>query len=192
MLFEYRTYLDHLQTTFTKKYGKESDILRIFREGTHRAYDTCPEYTFVYQLRNNMQHFDSIVHSFEAPKKMNYLQPCSIPEILLRDGGWKEPERAFIESAKGNIDLQKVFEATYNSMEYIQVPVMQYFLDLNDGAGEITMLRNWIDGIFPRKESRYYHLAEVDDHGNVTALPVYWEAIYQITDAMRARGEEDA
>lgn len=36
----------------------------------------------------------------------------------------------------------------------------------------------------------YDHLAEADEHGNVTAPPVYWEAIYQITDAMRARGEK--
>lgn len=184
VMFEYKTFLEHTEKTLKKTFGKESDAAAIFRQGTHDAYDQNPEYAFVYQLRNNMQHFDNIVHSFKAPVKKPYIQPCSNPKVLLRDDGWKEQERQYILSAKGNIDLHAAFVATYDAMEQILVPVMNYLLKWNEGSANIMMLRNWIEPLFTRENSKYFYLAEIDEKNDFVTIPVYWKIIYKIADAL--------
>ena len=184
VLFEYKTFLDHTEKLLKKAFGKESDAAELFKQGTHDAYDLHPEYAFVYQLRNNMQHFDNIVHSFEASVMKPYLQPCSIPQTLLQDDGWKEREKHYILSAKGNIDLHAAFVATYNAMEKIMVPVINYLLKWNDGGANIMMLRNWMEPLFTREDSKYFCLAETDETNEFIAIPVYWEIIYKIADSL--------
>lgn len=184
-LFEYKTFLDHTERILKRTFGKDSDAAAIFRQGTHDAYDKNPEYAFVYQLRNSMQHFDSIVHSFVAPIAKPYIQPCSDPKMLSLDTGWKEQEKKFLLSAKGNISLYNTFVTTYNAMESIMVPVMNYLLSRNDGAANIIMIRNWIEPLFTREESKFFHLAEEDDSGNISAIPVHWEIIYKIADSLK-------
>lgn len=184
VLFEYKTFLDHTEKLLKKEFKKDSDAVATFKQGTHDAYDKNPEYAFVYQLRNSMQHFDNIVHSFEAPVVKPYLQPCSNPQILLQDSCWKEQERKYILSANGNIDLYAVFVTAYNAMKHIMVPVMNYLLRWNDGGANIIMLRNWVETLFVREESKYFHLATINEAGNVEVIPVYWEIIYKIADSL--------
>lgn len=184
VLFEFKTFLDHTESLLKKTFGKNSDAATAFTQGTNAAYDQNPEYAFVYQLRNSMQHFDSIVHSFAAPVAHPYIQPCSDPKILLRDSGWKEQERNFVLAANGNIELYEVFVTTYNAMGSIMVPVMDYLLKWNDSAADIIMLRNWTEPLFTREESKYFHLAEEDEAGNTVAFPVNWEVIYKIADSL--------
>lgn len=186
VLFEYKTFLDHTEKMLKTVFGKESDAVHAFKQGTHNAYDKNPEYAFVYQLRNSMQHFDGIVHSFEAPVKKPYLQPCANPQILLRDDRWKDQEKNYILAASGNIDLHAAFVATYNAMEQIMVPVMNYLLRWNDGGANIVMLKNWIEPLFSREDSKYFYLAEVDEAGNITAITVFWEVIYKIADSLKS------
>lgn len=191
VLFEYRTFLDHTEKLLKKTFGKGSDAVEIFKQGTHDAYDQNPEYAFVYQLRNSMQHFDSIVHSFVAPSARSYVQPCSDPKKLLSDSVWKDQERRFILSAKGNIDLHAAFVMTYNAMTHIIVPVMNYLLNWNEGGAKIMMLRNWIESLFTREESKFFYLAETNDVGNITAIPVSWEIIYMITDSLHQKQQNN-
>lgn len=186
VLYEYKTFLDHTAKLLKNTFGKDSEAANAFIQGTHDAYDQNPEYAFVYQLRNSMQHFDGIVHSFEAPNKRPYLQPCANPQILLRDNGWKEQEKNYILAVSGNIDLHAAFVATYNAMEHIMVPVMNYLLGWNDGGANIVMLKNWIEPLFSREDSKYFHLAEVGEAGNVTAITVFWEVIYKIADSLKS------
>ena len=183
-LFEYKTFLDHTERLLKKTFGKDSEAAAIFKQGTHNAYDENPEYAFVYQLRNSMQHFDSIVHSFVPPIASTYIQPCADPMILLLDTGWKEQEKRYLLAAKGNINLYSAFVITYNAMENIMVPVMNYLLKWNDGGANIIMLRNWIEQLFSREDSKFFHLAEEDDLGSIIAIPVYWEIIYKIADSL--------
>lgn len=184
VLFEYKTFLDHTEKLLKKEFKKDSDAVTIFKQGTHDAYDKIPEYAFVYQLRNSMQHFNNIVHSFEAPVARSYLQPCSNPQTLLQDSGWKEQEKNYILEANGNIDLHAAFVTTYNAMEYIMVPVMNYLLKWNDGGAYIKMLRNWAESLFMREESKYFYLAMINEVGIVKAIPVHWEIIYKIADSI--------
>lgn len=186
VLFEYKTFLDHTEKLLKRTFGKESDAAAIFKQGTHDAYDQNPEYAFVYQLRNSIQHFDGIVHSFDASVAKPYLQPCSNPQMLLQDNSWKDQERNYITAATGNIDLHATFVSTYNAMEQIMVPMMNYLLRWNDGGANIRMLKNWIDPLFTREDSKFYHLAEVDETGHTVAIPVYWEIIYKIADSLDA------
>ncbi len=184
VMFEYKTFLDHTEKLLKKSFGKESEVVALFKQGTHDAYDRNPEYAFVYQLRNSVQHFDNIVHSFEAPVEKSYIQPCSNKQILLKDNGWKEQERQYIVATNGNIDLYAAFVAAYNAMEWIMVPVLNYLLRWNDGGANIVMLQDWMETLFTREESKYYYLAVIDETDRVTANPVFWEIIYKIKDSM--------
>lgn len=181
VLFEFKAFLDHTEKLLKKTYGKTSEAVLIFKKGTHNAYDTCAEYAFMYHLRNSMQHFNSIVHSFVSPNKRSFLQPCSNPSLLLQDSGWKDEVRCYIQSTIGNIDLYDVFVKTYDALELVFVPVMNFLLANKEGGTNIIMLRNWIEPLFVREESHFYHL--FDDVDN-TAVPVYWESIYRIADSL--------
>lgn len=187
VMFEYKTFLDHTEKLLKKTFGKKSDAVEIFKKGTNVAYDQSPEYAFVYQLRNSVQHFDNIVHSFDAPVVKNYIQPCSIPKILLQDDRWKAQEKEYILKANGNIDLHAAFVATYNAMGKIMEPVINYLLKWNDGGANIMMLKNWMESLFNREDSKYFHLAEMDEMGQIRARPVNWEIIYIISDSINER-----
>lgn len=187
VLFEYKTFLDHTERLLKKIFGKESEAAAIFKQGTHDAYDKNPEYAFTYGLRNSVQHFDGIVHSFVAPVNQPYLQPCADPQKLLQDSEWKEQERRFLLAAKGNIDLYATFVATYNAMGNIMIPLMNYLLKWNDGGATIMMIRNWIEPLFKREDSKFFYLAQKNEIGDIVAIPIHWEIIYKIADSLDKR-----
>ena len=45
-LFEFRTCLDYMETEIKRAYGEDSDLWKIFKEGTSSAYDNHIEYAF--------------------------------------------------------------------------------------------------------------------------------------------------
>lgn len=56
LLSSIRTYLDHNETKFKKKYGQTSEEFQLFRKLTSNAFDTIFAYRFLTKLRNFAQH----------------------------------------------------------------------------------------------------------------------------------------
>jgi hypothetical protein len=51
-----RLYLDHTATRLDRSYGKSSEQMEAFTEGTSREFDTNGSYRILYKLRNYVQH----------------------------------------------------------------------------------------------------------------------------------------
>lgn len=203
-LLEFRSYLDHIETHILRNYGKESEIYSIFKTGTHQAYDISHEYAFTYNLRNYSQHCKNSVHSIL--RNTVGIRPVSNPQSLLREyKKWKTNDKVYIESFNKDIDLQNIFECTYNAISYnIQQPVIQYLLDHNNVGVDITYLRTCGDQFVNQSgdDVSNLHLIDIlhqDDssatveeyHSGVdvkfTANKIDWKSIYEITDSMKPK-----
>lgn len=57
--FMFRAFLDHMNSLFSRKYGKNSKNLKDWEKIQSKEYDECFCYRFVYKLRNYMQHVGS-------------------------------------------------------------------------------------------------------------------------------------
>lgn len=56
LLSSVRTFLDHTETRFKRKFGVSSEEVKLFKEITSAAYDEHFSYRFLYKLRNYSQH----------------------------------------------------------------------------------------------------------------------------------------
>lgn len=145
-LFEFRTYLDHMQAMLSHEYGKTSQVLRAFSGGTHNAYDNSPEYAFAYQLRNCSQHCENVVHNLVIEPSKPGIRPVSEPAKLLANyDKWKVAEKTFIQNHIASMDLLSIFEKTYDALGYVHTPVIQYMLDHDGIASDVVYLRKWAD-----------------------------------------------
>ena len=145
-LLEYKTYLDHMQTTLTHEYGNESQILKDFKDGTHSAFNATPEYAFTYYLRNCSQHCENVVHRVTATKGMRGIHPKADPKTLLSTwDGWKKQAKDFLSSHPGEINLLNVFIKTHDALASVHVPVMQYMLHQGNTASNLQFLRRLAD-----------------------------------------------
>jgi hypothetical protein len=52
----FRCFLDHTETTLKRRFGKESETVKKWKEATSRCYDKSFAYRFMYHLRNYGQH----------------------------------------------------------------------------------------------------------------------------------------
>lgn len=145
-LFEFKTYLDHMQAMLSHEYEKAPQVLRAFQAGTHTAYDKSPEYAFTYQLRNCSQHCENVVHNLVVEPGRTGVRPVSAPDMLLKNyKKWKASEKTFIQGHPVNMDLLSIFEKTYDALGYVHTPVIQYMLDHDGVAADVVYLRKWAD-----------------------------------------------
>ena len=207
-LFEFKTYLDHMQTMLSHTYGKESQALTLFKNGTHDAYDNSPEYAFTYQLRNYAQHCENVVHSAGGNQCDVGVKPTSHSAKLLSEyKGWKDDEKQFI-SQRTAIDLLETFKKTYNALSYVHTPVIQYMLDHDNVSTDISYLRKWADWLTQtcdvhKEDIWYWHFAHIlhndgsefteKDYGNDDGNRKYevrvidWGSLYALSDSLKPR-----
>lgn len=145
-LFEFKTYLDHMQAMLSHEYGKTSQALQAFVDGTHNAYDNSPEYAFTYQLRNCSQHCENVIHNLAVVPNRLGVRPVSTPGKLLANyDKWKATEKAYIQSHSSTMDLLRIFEKTFDALSYVHTPVIQYMLDHDGVAADVVYLKKWAD-----------------------------------------------
>lgn len=207
-LFEFKTYLDHTQTMLSHTYGKKSQALTLFKNGTHDAYDNSPEYAFTYQLRNYSQHCENVVHSVGGNQYDVGVKPTSDSAKLLSDfKDWKDPEKQFI-CQRSAIDLLETFKKTYNALSYVHTPVIQYMLDHDNVSADIAYLRKWADWLtqtcsVPREDIWCWHFAHIlhndgseftekdyrndDDDRKYEVCVIDWGTLYTLSDSLRPR-----
>lgn len=200
-LYEFRTYQDHLKRDYVHRFGENSEIYQNYKNATHQAYDSFPEYAFTDQLRNYEQHCEMVVHTFEADKPAKHIQPCATVEKLLNNyKKWKPAEKAFIEAHVKSVDLLETFKTAYIAMDTIvHRSVVQYLLDHDGVASCLTGMRMFADKEFSRESIVYHHFAEVF-HKDGTPVAeeewspeldvefkvhtIDWQALYDLTDRM--------
>lgn len=201
-LYEFRAFTDHLEAGIKRKHGSDSDLCKLFKDKSGKAYDSVPEYGFTFHLRNCSQHCVDIVHSIQSNVKG--LRPASSPERLLKDFDWNQKDKQFIKSFTENIDLQTIFEKTYNAIGIYHQPIMQYLLDHDGVSADIIYLRDWANALSSSKEEIFnWHLMNIkkaddsdatfEDYKNgvpgleFVAYPIEWKAIYEITSQLTKR-----
>lgn len=199
VLLELKTYLLQMDAMLARKYGKDSEIYKLYERGTQAAKNHCIEYAFALQLRDYSQHCNEVMQSFRAPVEENYIQPCCIPEELLKNyNNWGRKEKRFLSNAKGNIDLLVVFEKVREELEEIQRSLIHSLLAHDEMRAELLELRKWMDDSFSTSDCRSFQLAKMvymngKDAPKVAfsqkkitvrfdALPVDWMIIYKLTD----------
>lgn len=201
-LYEFRAFVDHLETGIKRTYTENSELYRLFKEKSGYVYDNIPEYGFVYKLRNCSQHCVDIVHSIQSTP--NGIRPASVPSKLLADFDWNVKNKTYLQGINGNIDLQVAFEKTYNAIGNYQQPIIQYLLDHNGVSADIKYLRDWGNLLAPTLDEVFnWHFMHIkrEDGSEATpedynqrvpgldfdAFPIDWKAVYEITDSLRPR-----
>lgn len=168
-LLEFKTYLDHMQTMLSHTYGRDSEVLAAFLNGTHQAFDSSAEYRFTYQLRNFSQHCENVVHTLKDKQGSGCVKPISISEKLLAEfDDWKAVNREYMAQHE-TIDLLDVFKKTYDALGYIHTPVIQYMLSHDGVSADVMYLRSWADFLtkdcnVPGEEIWYWHFAQITRH----------------------------
>ena len=201
-LYEFRAFVDHLETSIKRRHTENSELYRLFKEKSGYAYDNIPEYRFTYQLRNCSQHCVDIVHSIQGTP--TGLRPSSVPDKLLAEFDWNAKNKAYLNNMTGNIDLQTTFEKTYNAVGYYQQPIIQYVLENNQVNVDIKYLRDWGEVLSPSSSQIFnWHFMNMkrSDGSDATpedynqrvsglifdAYPIDWKAVYEITDSLTPR-----
>lgn len=204
-LLEFKIYLDHTQTMLSHTYGRNSEILRAFLDGTHQAYDNSPEYGFTYQLRNFSQHCENVVHALSPKPSFEQIRPTSISQKLLAEfDDWKATNREYMAQNE-TLDLLDVFKKTYDALKYVHTPVIQHMLSYDGVSADVMYLRNWADLLtedhkVPQQEIWYWHFAEIvhqdgsefteedlranDSDREYCATLMDWSALLDLTDSM--------
>lgn len=64
-LSSFRTFIDHSETVIKRKFGKDSEETKTFKETTSKLYDNYFSYRFFHKLRNYSQHCELPISDFE-------------------------------------------------------------------------------------------------------------------------------
>ena len=211
-LLAFKTYLDHTQTSLSHTFGKDSEALATFKEGTHQAFDNSEAYRFVYQLRNYSQHCENIVHTFAGSVQGYAMPSCYSASLLAEFDDWKAINRTYMQQHE-RIALPLVFGETFNALGYVHTPVVRYLLAQNGTADDIMYLRKWAEALTegqanPKDEIRFWHFAQIQ-HSDGTdfteremrddnidreyiATMVDWTTLLDLTDAMGVSQTNDS
>ena len=111
-----KTFLQHSEFNLKKKYGKNSQRFKSFKNATNHAFDTCFSYRFLYHLRNYVQHCGMPVAGFDEPKiihndKINkrftffLVAYCDRDELLRKYDKWHETLLKEIPKLPDRIDI---------------------------------------------------------------------------------------
>lgn len=195
-LFEFRTCLDHMETEIKRVYGKDSELWKIFEDGTSNAYDTYPEYAFTYHLRNCSQHCKNVVHGFNCTTEIGI--SSNVQTLLAEYDKWKRVDKDFMSNSGSEIDLLKTFSETFKAFNSALAPVINYLLNTNNVGKKLLYLRSWGDSLHTqfRHDVYCYHIINITFHDGsdatredmatedviVNAYTIDWSMIYELSN----------
>ena len=197
-LFEFRTCLDHMETEIKRAYGEDSDLWKIFKEGTSSAYDNHIEYAFTSHLRNCSQHCKNVVHGFNCSTGIGISSNSS--RLLSEYKKWKQIDKDYMAACGSEVDLLKTFSVTFSAFNTALKPIMQYLLNNNNVGTKLLYLREWGDSL--QKQFKHdvhcYHIAKIEfsDGSSATqndmasgdvvvnAYPLDWQLIYELSNSI--------
>ena len=202
-LYEFRACLDHMETDIKRNYGKESELWKIYKDGTSRAYDTCPEYAFTYHLRNCAQHCNKVVDGFNGTSGGGI--SSNVLRLQAEYKEWKQVDKDFMSKVGENIDLVNLFQTAFLAFNDALIPVVQYLLDNQIICDNLLYMRKWGDLLSERykHDIHCFHIVNVVfkdgssatkedmEHGEtvVNGTVFEWEMIYGLTNSIVKNGE---
>jgi hypothetical protein len=132
LLFVSRTFLDHTGTKLAKKYGKESDKLKLFKAKCSEEYDSTFAYRFLYDLRNFAQHCEIPVGFSASAHKRAPGAPWTDVQFrfvidrdpLLRSFKWKPRLRSEIAGLQESFDIDPLVDRFVESLGRIRVALV--------------------------------------------------------------------
>ena len=121
-LSEFSILLNHWEKKSTHE-GAEKHGL--FKKLTHQSYDSCPEYGFVYNLRNHAVHGGTVVSRIHGEIGCQYIQPLANRDRLLSDyRKWKPNEIDFLLQQPEYFDLYPIFQKAYSVIQSLHYYMM--------------------------------------------------------------------
>lgn len=121
-LSEFSILLNHWEKKSTHE-GAEKHGL--FKKLTHQSYDSCPEYGFVYNLRNYAIHGGTVVSRIHGEIGCQYIQPLANRDRLLSDyRKWKPNEIDFLLQQPEYFDLYPIFQKAYSVIQSLHYNMM--------------------------------------------------------------------
>lgn len=149
LLSSFRSYLDFMDRTLKKRYGKDSAQLRNFTQICSREYDNNFSYRFLYHLRNYSQHKGYPINHISLGKRKN---PNNQQEVsfhfdllisrneILDNYDWRILKQE-IKSLPERIDVFPLVSSLMDSLMKIQIQVItDMFTTLKDIAQKIITI----------------------------------------------------
>lgn len=149
-----RTYLDHHETSISRRHGRNSENLKRFHKYCSDAYDSSFSYRFLYKLRNYAQHcglpishieFSDALSEEDPPKRVHSLAVGISRDHVLRDFDW-EGLTAGVAAQSPIIDVNRHISRLMRDLDTINQRVLEDELPfLRDSARVIIELVNRIE-----------------------------------------------
>ena len=128
-----RKYLDNWETYIKTDYGKQSTEAQLFSNETGSIYDSSPEYSFMYRLRNYDQHCEIVFSSFQ--ESVNPDGTISRVILVNKDkllnspfNGWKQVNLDFIRTLDENFDILPIIKTYYECMKKLHSQLLRIHL----------------------------------------------------------------
>lgn len=129
---ELRVFLDNTQTKLKRRYGKDSEEWRAFKDACTRQFDGSFAYRFVYGLRNYAVHvnlpLNAVTLTFgqrpfdtEDPSTHNRLRGEVDRDLLLREFDWRSDVRAGLEGLPPRFEFKPYMDKAMACLEKIHL-----------------------------------------------------------------------
>lgn len=146
-MFSFRKFLDTWETHIKRTCGEDSDLYRIFKKSTAKAYDNHDEYKIVYQLRNADQHVDQVVDLISIGMNSDgtpYIKAnADCARLMQIYSKWKAPEKAHLQQHQ-SIDLFAYIKVAHTCIMQIELDLVNYFMseELYDSCCKMLVKAN--------------------------------------------------
>ncbi len=146
-----RLYLDHRQTHLTRRYGPSSPELAAFNESRRAEHVESPEYAFVYELRNFVQHCGMPLQVIRVGQRLvaegnterietETIVSCDRDQLLGLFADWRH-SKSFIRSQDETFSIAPMLSAMLRSLERIEIATVKAIMPaLWDDARFVTSI----------------------------------------------------
>lgn len=129
---EFRAFLDYTETKLKRRYGRDSEQLRIFKDACARQFDNSFAYRFVYGLRNYALHVNLPLNAVSLasgrgrfdpgdPSTHNRLCVEVDRDVLLHWSKWRRDVRSGLEELSPRFELNPYVDEAMGCPEKIHL-----------------------------------------------------------------------
>lgn len=154
VLSSVRTFLDHTETAFKRRYGKTSPELDRFKKACSNAYDSSFSYRFTYRLRNYAQHcglpiqevrFDSQLTDRAAMSVAHRVALLSDRDRLLAGfDGWG-PVGKELQAMPEKIDIAEHLDGLMSALRNVYAAAAPHAEELGAAVRTLSELLSGVD-----------------------------------------------
>ena len=169
---EFYFFLEYAERKLKRRYGKDSEQARKFKQATSEQFDNSFAYRFVYQLRHYAQHINLPINALSlesgkfdfvlATSKHNLLVEVNRDELLNSGFDWRaEDVRPKLRSLPAKFELNTYIEAMMECLEKIHVAFVS--IGLPDAKRGAAYIKNLVEPLRGRGRPCVYHFDAPED-----------------------------